>query len=52
MAYITRHMLGLFNGLPGSRQFRRHLSEEAYKKTATLDVLETALAFMPEPEIA
>ena len=52
MAYITRHMLGLFNGLPGSRQFRRHLSEEAYKKTATLKVLETALAFMPEPDAA
>jgi tRNA-dihydrouridine synthase A len=48
MAYITRHMLGLFNGLPGSRQFRRHLSEEAYKKTATIDVLEKALAFMPD----
>ena len=50
MAYITRHMLWLFNGLPGRRQFRRHLSEEAYKKTATIDILETALAFMPEPE--
>lgn len=48
LAYITRHMLGLFNGLAGSRQFRRHLSEEAYKKTATIDVLETALAFMPD----
>ncbi len=48
MAYITRHMLGLFNGLPGSRQFRRHLSEEAYKKTATTAILDTALAFMPD----
>jgi tRNA-dihydrouridine synthase A len=47
LAYITRHLLGLFNGLPGSRQFRRHLSEQAYKKTATLQVIEDALAFMP-----
>lgn len=48
LAYITRHLLGLFNGLPGSRQFRRHLSEQAYKKTATLQVIEDALAFMPD----
>ena len=48
LAYVTRHMLGLFNGLPGSRQFRRHLSEEAYKKNASIDVLESALAFMPD----
>jgi tRNA-dihydrouridine synthase A len=41
-------LLGLFNGLPGSRQFRRHLSEQAYKKTATLQVIEDALAFMPD----
>jgi tRNA-dihydrouridine synthase A len=50
LAYITRHLLGLFNGLPGSRQFRRHLSEQAYKKTATLQVIEDALAFMPDQE--
>ncbi|WP_283786544.1 tRNA dihydrouridine(20/20a) synthase DusA [Bermanella sp. WJH001] len=48
LAYITRHILGLFNGLPGSRQFRRHLSEEAYKKTAGIDVVEAALAMMPD----
>ena len=48
LAFITRHMLGLFNGLPGSRQFRRHLSEQAYKKTATIQTIEDALAFMPD----
>ena len=26
--HITRHMLGLFNGMKGARQFRRQLSEE------------------------
>jgi tRNA-dihydrouridine synthase A len=50
LAYITRHLLGLFNGLPGSRQFRRHLSEQAYKATATLKVIEDAMAFMPSKE--
>ena len=24
---MTRHILGLFNGLPGARAFRRYLSE-------------------------
>jgi tRNA-dihydrouridine synthase A len=48
LAYITRHMLGLFNGLPGSRQFRRHLSEQAYKSTATIQTIEDALAFMQD----
>jgi len=48
LAYITRHMLGLFNGMSGSRQFRRHLSEHAYKSDATIETIETALAFMPD----
>lgn len=48
LAYITRHILGLFNGMAGSRQFRRHLSEEAYKPTAGIEVVEAALALMPD----
>lgn len=51
LAYITRHILGLFNGLPGSRQFRRHLSEQAYKTTASIQTIEDALNLMPEPLI-
>ena len=30
---ITRHMLGLFNGQPGARAWRRHLSEAAHRAT-------------------
>lgn len=41
---ITRHMLGLFHGMPRARQFRRHLSENAYKPNATIDVLIHALS--------
>jgi len=40
---MTRHMLGLFNGLPGARAWRRYLSENAFKKGAGLEVLAHAL---------
>lgn len=46
LKYMTRHMLGLFNGMPGARAFRRHLSENAYKAGAGLEVLDTALGFI------
>jgi len=41
---MTRHMLGLFAGQPGARQWRRLLSENAVKKGAGLEVLRAALA--------
>jgi tRNA-dihydrouridine synthase A len=37
--HITRHILGLYQGVPGARKFRRHLSENAYRKEAGLEVL-------------
>lgn len=40
---ITRHMLGLFNGLPGARAWRRHLAEEAHKPNAGPEVIEAAV---------
>ena len=40
--HITRHILGLYQGVPGARKFRRHLSENAYKKEAGLEVLTEA----------
>ena len=42
--HITRHILGLYQGVPGARKFRRHLSENAYKKEAGLEVLTGAIA--------
>ena len=41
---MVRHILGLFHAMPGARQFRRHISENAYKADATVDVLIEALA--------
>ncbi|WP_223826137.1 tRNA dihydrouridine(20/20a) synthase DusA [Spongiibacter pelagi] len=49
--HITRHMLGLFNGMPGARQFRRHLSQQAFKPESGMEVLEAALT-MVESAIA
>jgi tRNA-dihydrouridine synthase A len=44
--HITRHILGLYQGVAGARKFRRHLSENAYKKAAGIDVLTEALALV------
>jgi tRNA-dihydrouridine synthase A len=41
---MTKHMLGLFNGRPGARLFRRHLSENATRPGADIAVLDAALA--------
>ena len=41
---ITRHLMGLFNGLPGARAWRRHLSEAAHRPGAGPEVIEEALA--------
>jgi len=41
---ITRHVLGLFHGVPGARAFRRHLATEATRPGAGPSVLLDALA--------
>ncbi len=44
LQHITRHILGLFHHQPGAKRFRRHLSENAWKKGATVDTLITAVS--------
>ena len=46
LGHITRHILGVFQGIPGARQWRRHLSENAHKAGADLRVVEQALAYV------
>jgi tRNA-dihydrouridine synthase A len=41
---ITRHILGLFRGVPGARAFRRHLATEAVKRGADVGTFRAALA--------
>jgi tRNA-dihydrouridine synthase A len=43
---ITRHVLGLFHGVPGARAFRRHLAVEAVKPGACAQVLADALTLV------
>ena len=42
--HVSRHILGLYNGQPGARRWRRVLSEEGCKSGAGPEVLEQALA--------
>ncbi|WP_336366879.1 tRNA dihydrouridine(20/20a) synthase DusA [Marinobacter sp. C2H3] len=48
LTHMSRHVMGLFHGQPGGRQFRRHISENAHKPGAGVEVLEQALAKVPE----
>jgi tRNA-dihydrouridine synthase A len=41
---VVRHALGLYHGRPRARAFRRHLSENAVRAGAGIDVLRAAIA--------
>ncbi|HHH44070.1 MAG TPA: tRNA dihydrouridine(20/20a) synthase DusA [Gammaproteobacteria bacterium] len=43
---MTRHILGLFQGQPGARAWRRHLSEQAHRPGAGTEVIEQALRYV------
>ncbi|AWN36379.1 tRNA dihydrouridine(20/20a) synthase DusA [Methylobacterium radiodurans] len=47
---VTRHMLGLFNGRPGARAFRRHLSTVGMRPEADLGTLREAIAHVARAE--
>ncbi len=42
LSAMTRHILGLYQGFPGGRRFRRVLSEQAHKPGAGIDVVRNA----------
>jgi tRNA-dihydrouridine synthase A len=44
--HISRHLLGLFQGKPGAKAWRRYLSENAYKDDNNTKLLLQALAVM------
>ncbi len=44
LAHVTRHMVGLFHGLPGARRWRQILSTDATRPGAGPEVLRAAFA--------
>ncbi|PWV58919.1 tRNA-U16,U17-dihydrouridine synthase [Plasticicumulans acidivorans] len=52
LAHVTRHILGLFQGLPGARGWRRYLSENAHRRGAGIEVLRAAAARVPRTGLA
>jgi tRNA-dihydrouridine synthase A len=44
--HISRHLLGLFQGMPGARAWRRYLSENAYRDDNNTELLNQALVAM------
>lgn len=44
---ITRHMLQLFHGVPGSRAWKRHLTDNSCRADAGTDTVVAALAQVP-----
>jgi tRNA-dihydrouridine synthase A len=45
---VTRHMLGMFNGLRGARRYRRILSADATRRGAGVEVLFAAISAVME----
>jgi len=45
---VTRHVLGLFRGVPGARAFRRHLATEGVKPGADAHTFRAALALVAD----
>jgi len=43
---MTRHLLGLFQGQPGARHFRRHLSEQGPRRRHDVRLLHEAVALL------
>ncbi|MGH8372984.1 MAG: tRNA dihydrouridine(20/20a) synthase DusA [Gammaproteobacteria bacterium] len=43
LARITRHLLGLYQGQPGARRWRRYLSEQAPRPDSGIEVVSEAL---------
>ena len=46
LKHMTRHILGLFKGQRGGKQFRRYLSENSYKEHSGIEVISDALKFV------
>lgn len=48
LSQMTRHILGLFQGMPGARRWRQHISENAHRKGSGLEVVRAAASLVRE----
>ena len=46
LKHMTRHILGLFQGVVGAKAWRRHISEQAHKPGAGIEVLHEAASYI------
>jgi tRNA-dihydrouridine synthase A len=49
LKHITRHLLGLYHGVPGAKQWRRLISEEAHLPGAGVELIHRAAALVHSP---
>lgn len=49
VGHVGRHLVGLFQGLPGARAWRRYLSENGHRPGATGQVIRDAADLVPDP---
>ena len=46
LSYLTRNIIGMFHGQPGSRLYRRYLSDNMYRRDSGIEVIKQALAYV------
>lgn len=51
LGQMSRHILGLYQGVPGARRFRRYISENAHRPNAGTDVLHQALKALNDTRV-
>ena len=50
LMHLTRHLLGIFQGIPGGKQFRRYLSENGHQSDAKINVLLDAIELVKQQQ--
>jgi tRNA-dihydrouridine synthase A len=46
LKHMSRHLLGLFTGKAGAKAWRRHISENAYKEGAGIEIIQEAVSYI------
>jgi tRNA-dihydrouridine synthase A len=46
LKHMSRHLLGLFTGQAGAKAWRRHISENAHKEGASIEVIQEAVRYI------